>query len=303
MQTQPIAPVRRKVTVAVVIFLIFNLFVTTLVHASIAMRGQLNFQLQTVGESVSVAKTPLASRYMKLEGLLAQTISSGTIADGEKALKLIRAFQEVGAEMGNQTAERIRKVINPKGEQNHILELLTDWMWPIYNYVEGDNGEEEPQYVQVNTDLRNGDPDSAETIKWVTSMRQALSHLPKYEGISFRGARLTKERIEKYYTAGQRAQDLAFISTSLTPSTAFNFAKLHDNVIGDKEEESKINIVFVIKGHTGRPVSQFGNMHAHENEILFANGTPFKVVARSNIFNDKELNGLTQIIILIEEKL
>jgi hypothetical protein len=72
-----------------------------------------------------------------------------------------------------------------------------------------------------------------------------------------------------------------------------------DNLV--EEEYQKINLIFVIKGKNGRPVSQFADDHDDEAEILFANGTQFRVVAKSGLFKVPEVGARNQIVFLKEE--
>lgn len=138
----------------------------------------------------------------------------------------------------------------------------------------------------------------------VGQIRAELSHLPRFEGISFRGARLEMARANSYYQVGKIAQDTAFISTSMRPEIARRFSFPEPNLAAS--EYQKINIMFVIKGYTGRPVSQIAGDHDNESEILFANGTKFKVVAKSPVYNLREFNsepvfgGRSQVIVLEE---
>ncbi len=295
MQTQSNAPVRTKVTVAVAIFIVVNLLLSTVVHAAVAMRGQLSFQLQTAGAPIAVEQLTAGKAYQDFEAELLRSIS-----DGKKSIELIRSFDQVTSSTWDQISTRILSMLVRKdGDEFWDMLDKNPWVGPLFRYVEG--GEDDvPPYVIVNTDLRSGTDDTEDTIKWVTEMRQSMSRLPKYQGISFRGTRLDKARLEKYFPLNGRASDLAFISTSISVETAQKFARLSDSI--DAVDSSKINVLMVVKGHTGRAVSNFARMHSHEQEILFANGTPFKVIAKSPVFKDENLGGASQIIILEEEK-
>lgn len=292
-----VAAQKTKILLAIFIFIVANIFFSTIASAQVAMRGQLNFQLQIVGEPIRVSTSTVASQYQQFE----QQISA-QISDGASSLALVRNFEETAQQMVDQTVTRIRSIIYTADDQDAWTMLDNNpWANPIFQYVEGNEEEDVQPYERVNNDLRTGNQDSAETITWTTSMRQALSRVPKFEGISFRGTRLSPDRIDRYFPVGGVADDLAFISSSILPSVSFKFAKLWHPEQATAEEKALINLVIVIKGKTGRPVSPFGRMHTHEQEILFANGTKFNVLAKSSIVNDNELGGPTQIILLQEQ--
>ena len=198
----------------------------------------------------------------------------------------------------------MEKVVDPNNKYEHFFEFEAaeenKWARPLIQIAAGDESDDEPVYVRVNRDLRDGKPDSEETTVWVTKMREAMWHLPLVQGTTFRGTRLTPDRIEKYYPLNKLAVDAAFVSTSLEPSTAFNFAKPGVSGFPEEENPQEIAAVFVVKGKTGRSVSQFAWMHSHEQEILFANGTPMTVVSKSQVFEDDDL-GKSMVIVLSEQ--
>lgn len=216
----------------------------------------------------------------------------------------MRALRNLGDKTSpllESVSSAIKKVIDPESKYMEFYEFADDkanrWATPLIEYSAGDESDNTPMYEVVNHELRSGKAVSKTSAKWVTDMRKAMWRLPKYEGLVFRGTRLTAERIAKYYQLDKPATDSAFISTSMLPETAFSFARWWPN--RGKEKPEKIAVVFIISGKTGRPVSSFAHMHEHEQEILFANGSPMTVKAMSPVFIDAEL-GKTQIISLVE---
>lgn len=222
------------------------------------------------------------------------------IDNGPEALRLIRAFGRPET-LAQQIDESVQALINPGGKYQDFYEQIgakeNAWALPLFQYSAGDESGEEPMYERVNRDLRDTKPDTAQTKEWTLTMRQALARLPRFEGVSFRGTRLTAERVTKYYSLNNSAGDRAFISSSLSSEVAFRFARPRPEEPGD---DQKVALIFVIEGQTGRPVSAFAFMHSHEQEILFANGTPMTVVGISPEFHDKDL-GPTRIVLLRED--
>jgi hypothetical protein len=101
-----------------------------------------------------------------------------------------------------------------------------------------------------------------------------LSKLPVYQGEVFRSVHIApgSERFKQHTTKGATICDAAFTSTSANPNI---------------EMSSDDNFKLIIEHKNGRRVD-FLSQFEHEQEILFAPGTSFQVVAV-----DKELDGDT----------
>lgn len=258
----------------------------------------------SVKEGISSQACEHAGAYKKFETQLMTNISKGP-----QLMSIILDFDyDIAGSHGEEVLNQTYKLLNnPQDMYENVKEKIPQWSLPIYEYTEGIptgrlskvKAPEFQPYEVINSELRDAEPDSPSTIEWVSRMRFALSHLPKYEGISFRGARLNLDRVEKYYPVGGLAQDKAFVSTSVSPEIALRFAQPVYNLVASAYD--KINVLFVIKGFTGRAVSAFAEDHNDEDEILFANGTTFKVIAKSGLFKLPEVLGRNQIIILQEE--
>lgn len=258
--------------------------------------GQLMFTLRTAGPPIQLYAQIDAQKYLSFQQSLLSSMN-----DGPAALDLIRQFDNMDhSNLALTVQNTVKNAVDPENKWSEFYDFLeapeNAWALAIIEYTLGNESDDEQIYVTVNRELRDGRPDSAEVSAWTKRMREAMWRLPRFEGFSFRGTRLKPEQIEKYYQVGKVAQDLAFISTSLSPSTAFKFAAPDVNGVAEPE---KISLVFVVIGKSGRPVSNFAHMHSHEQEILFANGTPMTVKAKSAVFQDSTLSR-TQIIILEE---
>lgn len=269
--------------------------------------GPITSELKSAGPTIAIQETEWAKAYEKIENLTLKKISRGD--------EIFTALNDFDFDVARHAAEFVdRNLLHltrtgglDESHVGRVKEFIPTWALPIYDYTEGvpesrslgNIGKVVQPYEKVNDELRDGMPDSPETKNWVSKMREALKHLPRFDGLSFRGTRLTQEQIKKFYPAGGRALDSAFVSTSMKPEIASRFALAQYNLTD--EEYQKIGIIFVIKGRTGRPVSTLADDHDDEAEILFANGTPFKVVAKSPLFKISEILGRYQIISLSEE--
>jgi hypothetical protein len=92
------------------------------------------------------------------------------------------------------------KIIDPQGEHRHVIDFSVipglEWIKPLIQYTyEEESGEK--FYEKANRELRRG-PLSEEVANWTETMRVALGRLPRFVGISFRGARLSEERIARF---------------------------------------------------------------------------------------------------------
>lgn len=261
------------------------------------MSGELTFALKTAGPPIVLSRLDKTSIYDKLEKDLGQTKLDGAAVLGD-----LRELEPKLGPIEEGIGARVNAIIkfSPQADGDTFQALdKNPWAGPLFNYSAGDDSDDEQVYVWVNRDLRGPAPHQKKTIAFIAKMRQALSHLPLINGITFRGTRMTSERVNKFYPVGQLARDPALISTSLEPSTAFNFARPLPPLQADKDDAGKIAVVFVVQGKTGRSISAFAYMESHEQEILFANGTPFTVKSKTDVFTDPDL-GKTVVIVLAE---
>lgn len=271
--------------------------------AQFSESGRLTLQQASAGPVVSTASSEHADAYQKFEKQLLANIGTGS-----RLHTLIDDFDyETARFFADSIDRKIYALVGFESEGQTREQALPAWALPIYRYAEGipegrllgNVGQVDQPYAVVNDELRNPAPDSPETIAWVSEMRSAMSFLPRYEGISFRGARLTKERADQYYQVGKLAQDAAFVSTSLKAEIALRFAYPLANLTD--EAKAKIALLFVVIGKTGRPISPIADDHSDEAEILFANGTQFDVVAKSSLFTIRDIEGRNQVIVLREK--
>lgn len=285
------ALMKTKIKVAIAIFIAVNLLLSTFVFAA------------DRDNTIAVSETQFGPAYEKFERELMENLK-----DGRKAIRLIDDLNyEASNDLTSVVNSKVIKATALHLEYGRVKEQLPSWAKPIYDYIEGvpesrwesHFADIVQPYEKVNAELRDGKPDSKETVAWIAQMRSALAQIPRYEGISFRGARLPKEIADKKYQLGKLADEPAFVSTSIKPEVALRFALPMENLIA--KEYLKTNILFVVKGRTGRPLDALADGYAGEQEVLFANGTKFRVTAKSPLFKLTEVKGNNQIIVLHEE--
>lgn len=175
----------------------------------------------------------------------------------------------------------------------------TDWVIAVNRYIAESHSDGESVYLKVNKGLRQGTPLTADEQKFMETLKASLAKLPAVQGFTFRGSVIDEESVKATYIAGKTIKENGFISSSINPATAYNFAfpkeqgffrsKLEDLPAG------KVRVIFIIEGRTGRPVSYFSDYWA-EAETLFTTGTEFNVKAISPRFEDHS------IYIVLEEK-
>lgn len=269
--------------------------------------GPLARQLVSAGEPIRIASTEWGEAYRKIESVMVKKWSRGADLFSELDNFDFDVSRHAAAAVDLQVIKTTRPQTLNLSTAGHLKESLPNWSLPIYEYAEGipesrvrgNYGVVVQPYEKANDELRDPAPDSAEMTAWVASLREALTHVPKYEGLSFRGIRLERKSVEKYYPLGETAIDPAFISTSMRIKVAARFALAQENRTA--REYEKVGVILIISGKTGRPISTFADNHDDEAEILFANGTSFKVVKKSPLFKLKELHGLYQFIFLQEK--
>lgn len=244
---------------------------------------------------IETSNTSVAAKYHDLNQIIESQISNGPAL-----LSALFTFDTSVSE-GINTAifEALRPILTFEYLEGALGQPGFEWILPLYQYAQGDETGEPQIYEVVNHELRTKSTHSTKTIEWVGAMRASMERLPRFVGLSFRGTRLTPDRIERYYPLGGEAVDKAFISSSVYVHVASKFANPKTVMDEAQAAKEKVSVFIIIKGRTGRPVSAFALQHAHENEILFANGTKMNVIAKSPIFRDAIFEN-TQIILLEE---
>lgn len=133
---------------------------------------------------------------------------------------------------------------------------------------------------EINRRLRNGTEDGYVDVA-SRLISQALSRLPKYEGVVYRGETMSIKKLQERFLdhIGDVVSDKGFISSSLYMDTPMKFIS-HAGI-----PKSHKRVIFEIQSKNGRnisKISEFNGIFTLENqhEILFDKGTKFLVKKR-----------------------
>lgn len=133
---------------------------------------------------------------------------------------------------------------------------------------------------EINRRLRNGTEDEYVDVA-IRLISQALSRLPKYEGVVYRGETMSIKKLQERFLdhIGDVVSDKGFISSSLYMDTPMKFIS-HAGI-----PKSHKRVIFEIQSKNGRnisKISEFNGIFTLENqhEILFDKGTKFLVKKR-----------------------
>lgn len=133
---------------------------------------------------------------------------------------------------------------------------------------------------EINRRLRNGTEDEYVDVA-SRLISQALSRLPKYEGVVYRGETMSIKKLQERFIdhIGDVVSDKGFISSSLYMDTPMKFIS-HAGI-----PKSHKRVIFEIQSKNGRnisKISEFNGIFTLENqhEILFDKGTKFLVKKR-----------------------
>lgn len=133
---------------------------------------------------------------------------------------------------------------------------------------------------EINRRLRNGTEDEYVDVA-SRLISQALSRLPKYEGVVYRGETMSIKKLQERFLdhIGDVVSDKGFISSSLYMDAPMKFIS-HAGI-----PKSHKRVIFEIQSKNGRnisKISEFNGIFTLENqhEILFDKGTKFLVKKR-----------------------
>ena len=133
---------------------------------------------------------------------------------------------------------------------------------------------------EINRRLRNGTEDEYVDVA-SRLISQALSKLPKYEGVVYRGETMSIKKLQERFLdhIGDVVSDKGFISSSLYMDTPMKFIS-HAGI-----PKNHKRVIFEIQSKNGRnisKISEFNGIFTLENqhEILFDKGTKFLVKKR-----------------------
>ena len=123
------------------------------------------------------------------------------------------------------------------------------------------------------------------------ALSNKLDELPPFDGQTFRG--IDKDLGFKPdgtpFQVGDTWKDLGFMSSSVNPAKANEFIATGGKL--DGSNTSGFGTLFNITGSSGRDVRAFTGLD--EGEVLFKNGTEFKVTGITSNFTEMVVNGQT----------
>lgn len=128
-------------------------------------------------------------------------------------------------------------------------------------------------YTDINFYLRNGGEPKEEFFeRYRKVMNSGLDKLESYNGTVYRGADLSPELINKYKKAAQTGEPYTenyYLSTSKSEKRAF-----------------ERNTIYEIKSKNGKQIEEL-SYFSHEKEVLFKEGTQFKIL---KVYVDENIN-------------
>lgn len=128
-------------------------------------------------------------------------------------------------------------------------------------------------YADINFYLRNsGEPKEEFFERYRKIMNSGLDKLESYNGTVYRGADLSPEVINKYKKAAETGEPYTenyYLSTSKSEKRAF-----------------ERNTIYEIKSKNGKQIEEL-SYFSHEKEVLFKEGTQFKIL---KVYVDENIN-------------
>ena len=180
-------------------------------------------------------------------------------ATPEDVAAFMAEFPAVSNRIGqpNRVAEYMAWVADIKARMPNLRGIPDEELMALRGYTSND-------YRFLNQALRSGDPAQMAGLEgYIRSASSALGRLPEYRGTTFRGLESLWPGFMTRYAPGAVITEEAFMSTAATTGAAFR-------------GEAVIQVV----GTRGRDVSMLSE-YAHEAEVLFAPGSRFRVVSRT----------------------
>lgn len=131
---------------------------------------------------------------------------------------------------------------------------------------------------EINRRLRNGTEDEYVDVA-SRLISQALSKLPKYEGVVYRGEAMSMNKLQERFLnhIGEVVSDKGFVSSSRYTDTPMKFVS-HGGI-----PKSDKRAIFEIHSKNGRDISRISEFNGifnpeNQHEILFDKGTKFLVL-------------------------
>jgi hypothetical protein len=244
-----------------------KIFLTT---SSAALAAQVGIAIYSVSTQADcpASAIPISSQINALSPILSQTsISAQEIAN--EPSQFSAADKDV-LQFTTWDPDKIREVKERPGFKSYgmsDLELLC-----IIAYTEA-------RYYSVNEDLRSGDTTFGPYVKKLVG---AISKLPTYKGVVYRGMTSHAGFNFDDYQVGKKVSDLAFLSTSAISSIAdqYSIGRLSPNDELFQRGYTTGAAKLIMHSNTGHSIEAYTD-HPDESEVLFAPNTSFTVTKRT----------------------
>lgn len=195
------------------------------------------------------------------------TLKVNTYTDEERAFTRAR-----------QTAEAMKRAITELGSLYPNIENTE--LAALHHYTkQGGN------YRQLNKQLNKGELTDFNAAS-ASLINKALASLPAFKGTVYRGSIMKRTEYERLYTGKSEVTHNIFTSASKDAAVAWKFASYRE------PGKNEVRVLFEIQSKNGRDISNISEFNGNftpvdQKEILFKNGTRFKVIAtQTDIFGN-----------------
>lgn len=195
------------------------------------------------------------------------TLKVNTYTDEERAFTRAR-----------QTAEAMKRAITELGSLYPNIENTE--LAALHHYTkQGGN------YRQLNKQLNKGELTDFNAAS-ASLINKALASLPAFKGTVYRGSIMKRTEYERLYAGKNEVTHNIFTSASKDAAVAWKFASYRE------PGKNEVRVLFEIQSKNGRDISNISEFNGNftpvdQKEILFKNGTRFKIIAtETDIFGN-----------------
>lgn len=195
------------------------------------------------------------------------TLKVNTYTDEERAFTRAR-----------QTTEAMKRTITKLGSLYPNIENTE--LAALHHYTkQGGN------YRQLNKQLNKGDLTDFNAAS-ASLINKALASLPAFKGTVYRGSIMKRTEYERLYADKSEITHNIFTSASKDAGVAWKFASYRE------PGKNEVRVLFEIQSKNGRDISNISEFNGNftpvdQKEILFKNGTRFKIIAtETDIFGN-----------------
>jgi hypothetical protein len=114
-----------------------------------------------------------------------------------------------------------------------------------------------------------------EGLEHAAMLMQALTKLPAYNQVTYRGTRVTPDDFKARFTEGKEVPFTSFASSAKQRAVAQSFADGGGDI--SPANDAIVSVVFVVEGKNGRDISKISAATKPEDEVLILPGSTFTV--------------------------